>query len=131
MKNKKIFIAVIALIAIAALMVGVYFATQEKPIEGEKTITVTVVHRDGSEKSFTCKTTEEKLGPVLVAENIVEDNRDQYGLYILVADGEKADYNVDQGWWALYKGDEQCGTGADSVVIADGDHYRLVYTVGF
>ena len=92
MKNKKILIAVIALIAVAALMVGVYFATREKPIEGEKTITVTVVHKDGREKNFTCKTTEEKLGPVLVAENIVEDNRDQYGLYILVADGEKADY---------------------------------------
>ena len=131
MKNKKIIIAVIAVLAVAALMVGVYFGTREKPIEGEKTITVTVVHKDGSEKAFTCKTTEEKLGPVLVAENIVEENRDQYGLYILVADGEKADYNVDQGWWALYKAEEQCGTGADQVVIADGDHFRLVYTVGF
>ena len=67
MKNKKIWIAIVALIAVVALMVGVYFATREKPVDGEKTISVTVVHKDGSEKAFTCKTTEEFLGPVLLA----------------------------------------------------------------
>lgn len=130
MKNKKIIIAVIALLAVAALMVGVFFATREKPVDGEKTITVTVVHKDGSEKPFTCKTTEENLGPVLLAEKIVEGEMGPYGLFITAADGEIADYNVDGGWWAVYKGDEQTTTGADQVVIADGDSFRIVYTIG-
>ena len=97
MKNKKILIAVIALVAVAALMVGVYFATREKPVEGQKTITVTVVHKDGSEKLFTCKTTEEYLGPVLLAEKIVEGDMGDYGLFITAADGETADYSVEGG----------------------------------
>ncbi len=130
MKNKKILIAVIALVVIAALMVGVYFATREKPVEGQKTITVTVVHKDGSEKLFTCKTTEAYLGPVLLAEKIVEGDMGDYGLFITAADGEIADYSVDGGWWAVYKGEEQTTTGADQVVIEDGDSFRIVYTVG-
>lgn len=130
MKNKKILIAVIALVVIAALMVGVYFATREKPVEGQKTITVTVVHKDGSEKLFTCKTTEVYLGPVLLAEKIVEGDMGDYGLFITAADGEIADYSVDGGWWAVYKGEEQTTTGADQVVIEDGDSFRIVYTVG-
>lgn len=130
MKNKKILIAVIALVVIAALMVGVYFATREKPVEGQKTVTVTVVHKDGSEKLFTCKTTEAYLGPVLLAEKIVEGDMGDYGLFITAADGEIADYSVDGGWWAVYKGEEQTTTGADQVVIEDGDSFRIVYTVG-
>lgn len=130
MKNKKIWIAVIALAVIAALMVGVYFATREKPVEGSKEITVTVVHKDGSQKVFTCHTDEEYLGPVLLAEKIVQGDMGQYGLFITAADGEVADYNVDGGWWAVYKGEEQTTTGADQVTIADGDVFKIVYTVG-
>lgn len=131
MKNKKILIAVIALVALVAIMVSVYLIARPKTEEGVKNITVTVVHKDGSEKVFTCKTTEEYLGPVLVQNKIVEDNRDSYGLYILVADGELADYNVDQGWWAIYDGETQSNYGADETPIRDGGSYKLVYTVGF
>lgn len=130
MKNKKIWIAVIALVAVAAVMLGVYFATREKPVEGGKEITVTVVHKDGSEKVYTCHTDEEYLGPVLLTEKIVQGDMGPYGLFITAADGEVADYNVDGGWWAVYKGEEQTTTGADAVTIADGDVFKIVYTVG-
>ena len=93
MKNKKIWIAVIALVAVAAVMLGVYFATREKPVEGGKEITVTVVHKDGSEKVYTCHTDEEYLGPVLLTEKIVQGDMGPYGLFITAADGEVADYN--------------------------------------
>ncbi len=136
--NKKVVLsivsvaeAIVLLAAVALGMVGIYQLTREDPVEGAKEITVTVVHKDGSEKVFVCHTDEEYLGPVLVTEKIVADNIGQYGLYITTADGELADYNVDQGWWALYEGDTQCATGADQVVIEDGDSFRLVYTIGF
>lgn len=124
-------VAIVLLAAVALGMVGIYQLTREDPVEGAKEITVTVVHKDGSEKVFVCHTDEQYLGPVLVTEKIVADNVGEYGLYITTADGELADYNVDQGWWALYEGDTQCATGADQVVIEDGDSFRLVYTIGF
>ena len=128
--NKKIWIAVVALVVVAALMVGLYFITREDPVTGSKEITVTVVHKDGSEKVFTCHTDEEYLGPVLLKEKIVEGTMGDYGLYITAADGETADYNVDQGWWKLMVGDADATTGADSIVIRDGDTFKVVYTIG-
>lgn len=128
--NKKIWIALIALVLVIAALVGVYITTRPDAQEGSKTITVTVVHKDGSEKEFTCHTDEEFLGPVLLTEKIVEGSMGDFGLYITAADGEVADYNVDQGWWALYEGENMASTGADAVAITDGGSYKLVYTIG-
>ena len=93
-------------------------------------MTVTVVHKDGGEKTFTCKTDEEYLGSVLLSEKIVEGEMGPYGLYIHYADGERAVYEQDSAYWALYIGDEAAVTGADAVVIHDGDTFKLVYTLG-
>lgn len=128
--NKKILLAVIALVLVAAVMVGVYVATRPEPEVGGKTITVTIVHKDGTSKDFTCQTQEQYLGPVLLQEKLVEGSMGDYGLYITAADGEVADYSVDQGFWALYIGEESALTGADAVAIEDGGVYKLVYTIG-
>lgn len=130
MKNKKFLLAVIALVAVAAVLVGVYFATRPTTQDGTKQITVTVVHADGSSKDFTYTTQEEFLGPVILNEGLVEGSMGDFGLYISTVDGEVADYSVDQGWWALYVGQEQATTGADGVAIQDGGLYKLVYTIG-
>lgn len=128
--NKKILLAVIALVVVAAVMVGVYFATRPEPVDGQKTITVTVVHKDGTSKDFTYKTQEEYLGPVLQSEGLVEGEMGEYGLFITAVDGETADYSVDQSWWMLCVGEESATTGADAVVIEDGGLYKLIYTIG-
>ena len=128
--NKKILFAVIALVLVAAAMVGVYFATRPAPTEGGKTITVTVVHKDGSSKDFVYTTEEQYLGPVILQEGLVEGSMGDYGLYITAVDGEVADYSVDQGWWGLYIGETSATTGADAVAIEDGGVYKLVYSIG-
>ncbi len=128
MKNKKILIAVIAFLAVVCILLGVFFATREKPVQGSKTITVTVVHGDKTEKNFTYHTDEEYLGTVLVKEGLVENEEGPYGLFIKVADGERAVYELDNAYWALYIGEEMAMTGADGTVIHDGDTYKLVYT---
>lgn len=130
MKNKKTILAIIALVAVIAVFVGIYFATRPETTEGAKTITVTVVHKDGTEKSFTYHTDEEFLGPVLLAEELVKGKQDIYGLMISAVDGETADWNVDQGYWALYVGEEYATSGADTTPINDGDSFKLVYTIG-
>lgn len=130
MKNKKLVIAAVALVAVVALLVGVWFATRPETTVGEKTITVTVVHKDGTEKAFTYHTDEAYLGPVLLAQKLVEGEEGPYGLTISTVDGETADWNVDQGWWQIFIGEESATLGASSIPVGDGDSFKLVYTVG-
>lgn len=130
MKNKKILIAAIVIVALIAVMAGAYFAARPAVAEGAKTISVTVVHADGSEKQFQYRTDEEYLGPVLLAEGLAEGEDGPYGLTIYVVDGEKADWNENQSYWALYIGEEYAATGADSTPVKDGDSFKLVYTIG-
>ena len=93
-----------------------------------KTITVEVVHKNGETKTFTITTTAATLRGALDQENLVEGEEGQFGLYIKVVDGERADYDTDKAYWGVYKGDEYLMTGIESTKIADGDLYRLVYT---
>lgn len=130
MKNKKLLIAVIALVAVAALMIGISVANKPETAQGAKTITVTVVHKDGTSKDFEYHTDEEFLAPVLVAEGLVEGEDSEYGLMISAVDGETADWNVDQSYWALFIGEEYATTGASEIPVNDGDVFKLVYTIG-
>ena len=130
MKDKKLIIAVIALVAVAAVLLGVYAANRPETAEGSKTITVTVIHSDETSKDFVYHTDEEYLGPVLLAEGLVEGENGKYGLVISAVDGETADWNINQSYWALYVGEEYAITGADATPINDGGLFKLVYTIG-
>lgn len=130
-KNTKGIIAAVVVVVLVVIFAGVYLGTRPETVEGAKTITVEVVHKDESSKTFTYHTDEEYLGPVLVAEGLVEgESSEAYGLMITVVDGESADYSVDGAYWAFYVGDEYASLGVDSTPIADGDSFSLVYTVG-
>ncbi len=126
MKNKKMLLAVVALVAVAAVLLGVYFLTRPQTQAGSKTVTVTVVHGDGSEKVFTYHTDEEYLGALLVQEGLIQGEN---GMYTVV-DGEEASWEKDNAWWGFYIGEESAMQGADTTPIADGDHFKWVYTVG-
>lgn len=130
MKNKKIWIALAALILVAALMVGVFLITRPQPQEGEKTVTVVVVHKDKTERREVYQTDEEYLGPLLVAQGLIPEGNIQDGMFDTV-DGEQAVWTNDEGWWAIYQGDQMTSVGINEQVIADGDTFRLVYTNGF
>jgi hypothetical protein len=125
--NKKIWIAVIALVAVVALMVGVWFATRPKVQEGSKTITVAVVHKDGTRNEYTIQTDAETLAEAMNEENLLGE--DVEGMYYTV-DGETTDYNVNQSWWMLNKNGEMSMDGANTAKISDGDVFEWVYTIG-
>ena len=130
MKNKKMILTAVALLVCIAVMAGVWLVTRPETTAGSKTITVTVVHKDGSEKVFTCATDAEYLGQVLVNENIVVGSYGEFGLYFDTADGEKADWNVDNGWWQVFIGEEAAMIGSDQIPVANGNTFKLVYTIG-
>ena len=128
--NKKIWIALAALVLVVALAVGVYFLTRPETQEGAKTVTVTVVHKDKTERTEVFKTDEEYLGPLLVAEGLIPEGNIKDGMFDTV-DGEQAVWANDEGWWGIYKGEEMTSVGINDQVIADGDTFRLVYINGF
>ncbi len=128
--NKKTIITAVALVAVIAILVGIYFVTRPETQQGAKAVTVIVVHKDGSEKVFQCRTDAEYLDTVLLDNEIVVGEMGDYGLYFLEADGEIADYNVDGGYWAILIGQEYATTGASGIPVTDGGEYSVVYTIG-
>ena len=130
MKNKKMIIAVVAFVAVIAVMAGLFLATRPETVEGGKTITVTVVHKDGTEKVFEYATDAEYLGDLIVAEGLVNGEEGPYGLYFDTVDGETASWDADQSYWSILIGEEYATVGADGIVLTDGGEYSLVYTIG-
>ncbi len=83
---------------------------------GDKSVTI-IVHTD-----------KDNLGAALTDNKLVEGDQSEYGLYIKVVNGIKADFDTDGAWWGIYKNGEMTPTGADTTPIADGEHYELVYS---
>ena len=98
--------------------------------ESGLTFTVTVIHKDQSEKTFTYTSNEEFVGTVLKAEGLIKGNDGPYGLEITEVDGEQAIYATDGAYWAVYVGEEYAMTGIDTTPITQNGQYKLVYTVG-
>ncbi len=129
MNNKKtILIAAVTLLVLAGILAGIWYANRPQTDDGTKTITVEVLHGDGSTKSFTYTTSAEFLGEVILAEGLVKGEEGEYGLYILTVDGEDAVYEDDGAYWALYQNGEYATSGADTTPIQDGDVFRFEYT---
>ena len=129
MKNKKIILAAVALVVVVAIFVGVYVATRPEVQTGSKAFTVTVVHANGTEKVFEYRTDGEKLGAVLEEKGLIDSEGADPGMFHTV-DGEKADWSVNQSYWAFYEGEEYAMTGIYDTPVADGGVYKLVYTIG-
>ena len=105
-KNGRLILAAVVVVLLIAVFAVIWFATRPATTEGSKTITVEVVHKDESTKTFTYHTDAEYLGEVLLAEGLVEGDESEYGLMITTVDGEQAVYETDGAYWAFYVGDE-------------------------
>ena len=129
MKNKKLILVAVALVVLVAVFLGVWFATRPTAIEGGKAFTVTVVHGDKTEKTYNYTTDETMLGAFLEAEGLIDSKGADAGMFHTV-DGEKADWSVNQSYWAFYVGGEYAITGIYDTTIEEGAVYKLEYTIG-
>ena len=127
MKRKQI-IALAALVALALVFIGVFAATRPAVKAGAKTVTVDVVHADGKQNEFVYHTDLAYLGELLLSEGLVKGENREYGLYITQVDGEDANYDTDKAYWALYENGEYATQGAETMPLADGSLFSLVYT---
>ena len=130
MKNKKTWLGLGCLALVIVLMLGVYLAARPETEDGTKAFTVTVVHKNGEEALFSYETDRQYLGAVLLEHGLIQGEQGPYGLMISSVNGETADWNANQSYWALYIGEEYATTGVDTTPVTDGGEYRLVYTIG-
>ena len=129
MKNKKVLLAAVALVAVLGILLGVYFATRPQVQEGMKSFTLVVVHGDGSEKTVQLSSAEQFLAPALIAEKIINTEGVETGMYFTV-DGETASWETNKSYWAIYVGEEYANEGLNTLPIQEGAVYKLVYTLG-
>ena len=130
---KKLFAILLAL----TLVISLCACGAEKPAEtttttaGEELLqfTVVVVHADKSEKTVSYETQAGKLGAFLEDKGLIRSEGADDGMFHTV-DGEKADWNENQSYWALYVGEEYAMQGIYDTDIADDSTYKLVYTIG-
>lgn len=136
MKNKSIILAAIALVVVVAAMLAAFFLTRPSapvPEDGTqaagKTFTVIVIHGNETQKDFTYTTDANKLGAFLEENGLIDSTGADVGMFHTV-DGEKADWNENRSYWALYEGDTYANQGIYDTLITDGAVFKLVYTVG-
>lgn len=129
-ETKITIIAVIIFALIVSAFVAAFLIFGDDGNVGAKTVTVTVVHKDASQKIFTLNTDAETLREALEEKNLIAGDESEYGIMIHTVDGEWADSSKTE-WWCITKGGETLFTGADSTMIADGDCYELTFTIGY
>ena len=131
--NWKGLVGVVALAALIVVFALCYNAFREKPVEGSKSIVIEVVNKAGESTEYPLQTDAEYLQQAMdeAAEfgltYVGEEG--PYGLSVPEVNGEVADYNVDQSYWAFYVNDEYCNYGISAQPVEDGDTFSIVYTV--
>ena len=127
----KIGLALGALIAVVAILIGVYSAFGAKPVAGSKNITIEVINKAAESVVYELSTDAEYLRQAMdEAEGLTYDGTEsEYGLMVSTVNGEVADYSVDCSYWSFYVNDEYCNYGIDTQPIMDGDAFAIVYTM--
>ena len=128
--NKKIALAAVVLVLVAAVFAGAYFFLSPKATAGDKNITIEVVDDEAKSTMYEVSTDAEYLGDAIreTKDLVVEGTEGDYGLMVTTVNGVVADYNVNGAYWAFYVNGEYCNYGMDEQPIADGEAYQIVYT---
>lgn len=128
--RKSIIIGIAALIVLAAAFAGVYLLFIEKPVSGDKTITVEFVHSDETVKTYEITTNAEYLRQALEEKDLIQGSESAMGLLVTTADGETAD-SAKQEWWSFTQDGVSMMVGVDAAPVKDGDKFEFTFTVGW
>lgn len=128
-KNKKVLVAVCVLVAIVALFIGLFLAFGPKAQSGSKAITIQVMNKAQETKEYTLKTDAEFLQQAMDETNGL--TYEEESGFVNTINGETADWNKDQSYWAIYVNGEYGQYGIASQPVSDGDVYLFQYTIGY
>ena len=131
-KNTKRILIAVGVLLLAVAMVTAFFVFSKKPVEGSKTIEISITHKDGTEKKFTLHTDAKYLLDAIREkdENLIQGEQGQYGLYIKTIDGYTCNETA-QEWWGYTKKGEYVETGVELTPIYDGDSFEFKLNVGY
>ncbi|MGI6279702.1 MAG: DUF4430 domain-containing protein [Acutalibacteraceae bacterium] len=124
--KKTVIILAAVLVVLFAAAASVYLLNRPETQKGQKTINVTVVFADKTEKKYEIKTNAEYLADALLDGKIITE-KSADGLYTVIA-GERADYNLDKSWWRVTKDGEETNVGINEQPVADGDRFEITNT---
>jgi len=128
--NTKVIIIVVAVFVVLVAVLGtVWFLFREKPVEGIKNITVSVVMADGSKTDYKIKTDAEYLLGAIEGDGRITLVHE--GGFVNTVNGYKPDFNETQEWWQIFADDESALVGISEIVVKDGGKYEFIITVGF
>lgn len=132
MKKKTVIAVIVFVVLVAAAALVWHFNKPANDANSlDKTIAVSIVHGDGSEKSIEIKTNAEFLRGALEQEKLIEGDEGEYGLFITSVDGEVADSD-NQEWWCINDGEGMMlNSSVDDTAISDGDSYELILKTGW
>ena len=128
MKKKILGVALLVLIVLAMVFVFVKF--REKPVEGSKSITIEVVNSKEESVTYELKTDALYLaGAMDEAEGLeYEAVEGPYGLNVQSVNGERAVYEENGAYWAIFVNGDYGNYGISEQPVNDGDYFKIVYT---
>ncbi len=130
LKNRKAFLialCILVLCIVAAFLA--YYILVPESAESSKTITITINHLQGNNRTLKITTDAEYLGAALEKKGLIKGNKGQSGFIVYSVDGESADENEKQ-WWGFTKSDEYVDTDIDKTPITDGDSFEFSLHAG-
>ncbi len=127
--NKKILGGLLGVLLIVAL-IFVYVTFREKPVEGNKTITIEVIDQNEKSTTYDVRTDAEFLRQAMEqAEGLdFSGTEGDFGMMVDTVNGVTIDYDRDHAYWSFYVNGEYCNYGIDEQPIEDGDEFQIVYT---
>lgn len=93
--------------------------------KGATTVEVEFVIEDQS-VTITLKTDKTTLGEALYEQKLLDDPS-----FFSTANGITADWDANQAWWKVCKGGEMTMVGIGELTLTNGDHYEIIYTIGY
>lgn len=128
--TKKKILGIAAIVVLIVALTAVFLVFREKPVEGSKSITITVI--DSAKKStvYEVKTDAQFLQQAMdEAEGLTySGTTGEYGLMVETVNGESAIYAENGAYWSFYVNDEYCNYGIAEQPVEDGDNFKIVYT---
>ena len=131
-KRKKVWPWVLVFVLVICLFAGIHHANQPKTSEGAKDVTLEVVDSEGEKKDYEEKTDAAYLSDFMDELSKKDDfsyeaEKSDARLYVTTVNGEEADYDKDQAYWAIYVNGDYGQYGISEQPVSDGDSFTLKY----
>lgn len=126
----KVLIGTIALLAVALVLLFLFFDRSDTPVEGNKNIIVQVIVPGEDVQEFSISTDATTLKEALDEENLIQGKESSFGFYIVEVNGRVADDSKNE-WWTITKDGEYIEYGVSMININDKDKYELTLMEGY